>query len=452
MVYFAALLSAALLSSVQVMAAPIPDSAINEPGVRAPNGTPITDSSSPQATSTSNNYGGSYNNNNNNNYNNNYNNYNTYATTTSTSMMMETTSTTMMKDTTSTTMMKETTTSTSMMMDTTSTTMMMDTTSTADMTSTTTSATYSMPTYGSGYNNWNGGYDSCVQQCMNTYGSPAATYTAPPAATETSGNGGGSGTTHTVIVAPAPGVLRFYPFAVNASAGDIVHFQWNAGPHTVTQSSITTPCNKTAAPGAFASGIQNASFTFDITVNDTNTLNFYCGVPNHCEKGMFGLVNPPNANGASTTVASMMPSLISTNTDLAMQVMYVMNKTMGTSAYTWGNDMDMSGVPEDNQVAFMQNVLQTRLMFAANPGALEGNPENPNLTVPADITQITSGTSTPSNVGGASTTASGTSSTTSPSGTGTPGGSAKTGAAGVSRSVAGSAVLGVAGMVALLML
>lgn len=50
--------------------------------------------------------------------------------------------------------------------------------------------------------------NSVGSECMNTYGAPPAMYTAPPAATTTtatdSGNGG-SGMTHTVIVAPAQG-------------------------------------------------------------------------------------------------------------------------------------------------------------------------------------------------------------------------------------------------------
>lgn len=106
-------------------AAPIPDSSANEPGVIAPNGIPIT--LTPDANADyGNNYGGG-----------------SYSTS---SMMMDDNTSTMMDDKTST-MMYETTTST-----------MMDET-------TTSTATYSTSTmYGSGYNNWNSGYDSCVQR------------------------------------------------------------------------------------------------------------------------------------------------------------------------------------------------------------------------------------------------------------------------------------------------
>jgi plastocyanin len=79
-----------------------------------------------------------------------------------------------------------------------------------------------------------------------------------PTAAATMGSSG-SGATHTVIVAPTQGVLRYVPFAINASVGDTVLFAWGANNHTVTKSSQLAICNKTAdAP--FASGEQNKSF------------------------------------------------------------------------------------------------------------------------------------------------------------------------------------------------
>ena len=76
---------------------------------------------------------------------------------------------------------------------------------------------------------------------------------------------------------------------MNASVGDTVKFVWMAGPHTVTKSSELELCNKTDdAP--FASGVQNASFVFEQVVNNTDPTFFYCGVPNHCQKGMFGIM------------------------------------------------------------------------------------------------------------------------------------------------------------------
>ena len=69
----------------------------------------------------------------------------------------------------------------------------------------------------------------------------------------------GTGATHTVIVAPTQGVLRYVPFALNASVGDTIVFRWNANNHTVTKSSALLPCNKTA-DSPFTSGTQNKGF------------------------------------------------------------------------------------------------------------------------------------------------------------------------------------------------
>ena len=126
----------------------------------------------------------------------------------------------------------------------------------------------------------------------------------------TNSGSSGSGATHTVVVAPSQGVLRYVPFAVNASVGDTVLFMWGANNHTVTKSSELTPCNKTTdAP--FASGTQNKSFTFSQVVNDTNPTFFYCGTPGHCPKGMFGVINPPSVdNNAGSSAMSMMSSML----------------------------------------------------------------------------------------------------------------------------------------------
>ena len=65
--------------------------------------------------------------------------------------------------------------------------------------------------------------------------------------------------THTVIVAPSQGVLRYVPFTLNASVGDTVKFIWGANNHTVTKSSELALCNKTGDQ-PFASGEQNKTF------------------------------------------------------------------------------------------------------------------------------------------------------------------------------------------------
>jgi len=309
--------------------------------------------------------------------------------------------------------------------------------------------------YGSGHHNWNPGYDNCVQTCMNRHAAAPSMYTAPPSTTTT--DGGNGGVTHTVLVAPAQGILRFSPFAVNASVGDTIHFLWGGSPHTVTRSSILTPCNKTLDhDGFFASGIQNKSFTFNVEVNTTDVITYYCGVPGHCPQGMFGFINPPNAAGSPTTVASMTPAMLANSSTLATQATFVANKTVGTSAETWGDDIDMSDVPGELQEQFIQNVWQTRLLFASNPGMLEGgmgaaNPSGALVSIPADITKVTSTdagsttSSTTSTPAGVVATASSPSTAPSPTTTKSNGGA-------MGKSITSSAVVGVAVLVAFLAL
>ena len=196
---------------------------------------------------------------------------------------------------------------------------------------------YQTPTYGSGSSNWGSSswssgsnYNDCVSreyqslgerlipcwpitsECLAQYGNAPQPWSPPTQTSSDSGSsygsGSGSGTTHTVIVAPSQGVLRYVPFAVNASVGDTVRFMWNANNHTVTKSSSLELCNNTA-DSPFTSGLQLKDFVcewwllnyclmqmqidylqVDQIVNDTNPTFFHCTVPNHCQKGMFGIM------------------------------------------------------------------------------------------------------------------------------------------------------------------
>jgi plastocyanin len=228
------------------------------------------------------------------------------------------------------------------------------------------SKSYSSPTYGSGNSNWGGsGYDNCVQQCMASYGSPPSEYKAT--ATGDSEGSKGTGATHTVIVAPTQGVLRYVPFAVNASVGDTVKFMWGANNHTVTKSSSLALCNKTAdAP--FSSGTQNKDFTFTELVNDTKPIWHYCGTVGHCQKGMFGVVNPPNAIGAPTSVDMMASEMAKNDSDVAAMWSYMKNVTKGNdAAANWGAGFNMEGMTPPSQLEMVKNVMYTRNLLAMNP-------------------------------------------------------------------------------------
>jgi len=238
----------------------------------------------------------------------------------------------------------------------------------------TTTASYSSSTYGSGQQQWGQSYGDCVSKCVAQYGSPPQYWqpsaNIPPPA--------GTGAVHTVMVAPMQGVLRYWPFAVNASVGDTIRYVWsNPANHTVTLSSALLPCNKSALAEElkWVSGVRNSTggvpniFDVNITTNDTQF--FYCGVAEHCEKGMFGMVQPQM--GGNNTVSSLMQGWLDSNPDLQAAWSYVHNQTQGTPYDTWGNDMSMDGVPESSYMNMAQNIIWSRAMFAANPGAMEAN-------------------------------------------------------------------------------
>lgn len=331
--------AAALFSSF-ASALPRPDSAINEPPVSAPDGTPITLTSTPVAQATS--ASGSHSPGNRDSSGPKDSGYGSSGYSSGSGGSSGSSSSSSMVWLTST-----------------------------DLSTSTSSAwqSYSTPSHGSGSSNWdNQPYNNCVQQCIASYGMPSAAYT--PTATNTpAASNTGTGTTHTVIVAPTQGVLRYIPFAVNASVGDTIKFMWGANNHTVTKSSALLPCNK-SSDALFTSGTQNKDFVFTQVVNDTNPTFFYCGTPGHCEKGMFGIINPPNAFQTTSTVSKMLPSIAANNSDVMAYATYTEAQTGKTPAGKWGNNIDLGGLPDWSHQYVAENVMYTRNFLAANPEVL----------------------------------------------------------------------------------
>lgn len=341
-----------------------------------------------------------------------------YSTSTAMADMSMSTSSVMMEDSSSSMMMED---SSSMMMDSTS-TMMMDSTSTSSAYNS--YSTSSVASYGSGSMSWgSSGYNDCVQQCIASFGAPMATYTASATSSSdsSSSNSGssGSGSTHTVIVAPTQGVLRYVPFALNASVGDTVEFVWHANTHTVTHSSELEVCNKTL-DDPFTSGIQNESFTFTQVINSTDPTFFYCGVPTHCQKGMFGIINPPSALVSNMSVGSMMPTMVSNDSTTSMMNTYMQSVGQGSSAESWGSSIDMTNMPPESYALIAQNVLYTRTFLAANPdymqddGSVNLGASGAPMVIPQDLSAMPQSANAAS---APSVSSSGASSASSPAGT-----------------------------------
>jgi hypothetical protein len=230
------------------------------------------------------------------------------------------------------------------------------------------------------------------------------------------------------------------PFTLNASVGDTVKFIWGANNHTVTKSSELALCNKTSDQ-PFASGEQNKTFVcknnihlpvfwqrltnrsplVTQVVNDTNPTFFYCGTPTHCEKGMFGIINAPNAYMSNTSVGMMMPSLAGQYPSTQAAMSYTSNVTANSStAASWGMNMDMSGMPSWSQQYAAENVLFTRAVLGMNPETLsaDGSVDFSNigstpLMVPTDVAASMSSNNADNSTGSYGYGSSGTSSTSS---------------------------------------
>jgi len=237
----------------------------------------------------------------------------------------------------------------------------------------TTTAYYESPTYGSGQQKWGESYNDCVSKCVAEYGAPPKEW-KPSDSIEAPE---GTGAVHTIMVAPMEGVLRYWPFSVNASVGDTIRYVWSTpANHTATLSSALLPCNKSAKADElkWASGVRNGSEgpqTFDVLLQTDEQQFFYCSVAKHCEKGMFGMVQPKT--GGNNTVSFHMQNWLDSNPDLKAAWANVHEQTKDTPADSWGNNFSIDDVPEESYMDMAKNIIWSRAMFAANPGSLEAN-------------------------------------------------------------------------------
>jgi plastocyanin len=116
---------------------------------------------------------------------------------------------------------------------------------------------------------------------------------------------------------------------VNAQPGDVIFFTFQQKNHTVTQSTLASPCQP--SPGGFDSGFMpvaadNTNGPFpaaQLTVKDSQPIWVYCRQSSHCQQGMVFAVNPgsnfntfkANAMGSSSVPpASMSTPPTSTST------------------------------------------------------------------------------------------------------------------------------------------
>ncbi|POR37859.1 Uncharacterized protein TPAR_01950 [Tolypocladium paradoxum] len=108
--------------------------------------------------------------------------------------------------------------------------------------------------------------------------------------------------------------LKFYPEKITAKPGEVVQFQFLTGNHTVTQSTFDKPCVRISSTNSSAAGVFSSFLAvadsaplgqipvFDVTVNDTNPLWFFCGQGPHCQRGMAMVINENTSANSSRSL------------------------------------------------------------------------------------------------------------------------------------------------------
>ena len=100
----------------------------------------------------------------------------------------------------------------------------------------------------------------------------------------------GASVTHKVIVGgTGTAALVYTPEFVIANPGDVVHFDFLARNHTVTQSTLDLPCvfKTGGVKSGFRANAENTpgKETFLFTVPDAEPKWFYCAQGKHCQEG-----------------------------------------------------------------------------------------------------------------------------------------------------------------------
>jgi len=150
------------------------------------------------------------------------------------------------------------------------------------------------------------------------------------------------GVDHQVVVG-GTGVLAYTPNQVNAAVGDTVTFTFKTKNHTVTQSSLQTPCS--ALDNGFDSGFIPVSDdneanlpTAQFTVQDTNPVWAYCRQANHCQQGMVFAINPGNNFAAFQAAATGSANSTTTTNSTASSTASATASAASSTATSTGTD------------------------------------------------------------------------------------------------------------------
>ncbi|CZR56414.1 uncharacterized protein PAC_06302 [Phialocephala subalpina] len=143
--------------------------------------------------------------------------------------------------------------------------------------------------------------------------------------------------------------LKYTPNTTYAAVGDTIIFSFYPMNHNVVSGPYDTPCRDGDGSGMYSGFIPSsegiANRTFQITINNTDPIWFYCskkGGGGHCTKGMVGVINPPsNTNQTLTQYAAGASNVKNTSYTEPGQVQ--LGAVIATSAYTNGTTTGGNG-------------------------------------------------------------------------------------------------------------
>ncbi|KAL7815221.1 Cupredoxin [Trichoderma gracile] len=137
------------------------------------------------------------------------------------------------------------------------------------------------------------------------------------------------------------GQFAFQPNNIKAKVGDVLSFNFHPLNHSVVMGDFANPCAP-AKTGGFFSGFVPVSSgvgsqTFDVTVNNTDPIFFYCAQNkfSHCISGMSGVVNEPSSGETLENYQSAAKSVKSaSNPDTVFGGRFVANAAATSSPTT----------------------------------------------------------------------------------------------------------------------
>ncbi|KAI0692992.1 Cupredoxin [Cerioporus squamosus] len=182
------------------------------------------------------------------------------------------------------------------------------------------------------------------------------------------------------------GILKYDPEFVNADPGDTVTFVFKQKNHTVTQSTLESPCVQ-AADG-FDSGFvpvpddQTGNFTIaQFTVPDTNPVWVYCRQANHCQQGMVFAINPGDKFDTFKSAAIGNVSTTSSAGVVTVTATVTVNGATQTTTYatTTGAATTTASAPSSSSTS-------THVVTVGTNGALAFSPDNLTANVGDTVT------------------------------------------------------------------